>query len=103
METMTTVWRLIDAWRSAFGEYSGEAFIVAVIVVGALIWRLLLLLQQSGSLLFDLVMVAAFVVLAQIVAPEYRIYVWLALGILGALRIATATRAMRSPPQQEQK
>ena len=103
METMTTIWRVIDAWRSVFGEYSDAAFIIAVIIVGALIWRLLLLLQQSGSLLFDLVMVVVFVVLAQFVAPEYRLYVWLALGALGALRIATATRAMRSPPQQEQK
>ena len=103
MDTMITAYRIIDAWRSVFGEYSDAAFIVAVIVVGALIWRLLLLLQQSGSLLFDLVMLAAFVILAQLVAPEHRLYVWLALGVLIALRIATATRAMRSPPQQEQK
>lgn len=103
MDTMITAYRIIDAWRSVFGEYSDAAFIVAVIVVGVLFWQLLLMLQKSGSLLYDLVMVVAFVVLAQIVAPEYRLWVWLALGVLSALRIATATRAMRSPPQQEQK
>lgn len=103
MDTMITAYRIIDAWRSVFGEYSDAAFIVAVIVFGALIWQLLLMLQKTGSLLFDLVLVLVLCIVAFSVAPEYRWIVWLALGVLCALRIATATRAMRSPPQQEQK
>lgn len=103
VNTLTTAWRIIDAWRTVFGPYSQAAFIIALIVVGVLFWQLLLMLQKSGSLLFDLVMCLAFIVLAQLVAPEYRIYVYATLAILAALRIATATRALRRPPQQEQK
>ena len=96
---LTTIWRIIEAWRGVFGEYSDSAFIVALVVVGLLVWRLLILLSRSGSLLFDLVMLGVLVVVALIVEPQTRIYVWCALGVLIALRIAIATRTVSSPPQ----
>lgn len=99
LNNLSTIWRIIDAWRSIFGEYAGEAFIIALLVVVLLLWRLLVLLQRSGSLLFDLVMLSVLLVVAFVVDPENRIYVWCALGILIALRIAIATRTVSSPPQ----
>lgn len=96
---LSTIWRIIDAWRSVFGVYAGEAFIIALLVVVLLLWRLLVLLQRSGSLLFDLVMLSVLLIVAFIVEPATRIYVWCALGILIALRIAIATRTVSTPPQ----
>ncbi len=99
LDNLSMAWRIIAAWQSVFGVYAQAAFVVACIIVIVIMWRLLLLLQQSGSLLFDLAMLTAFIVLGQIVEPSQRIYVYAVLAVLIGLRIATAVRVLRSPPQ----
>lgn len=103
LDNLSMAWRVIAAWQSVFGQYAQAAFVVACCVTIFIVWRLFHLLQQSGNILFDFAVVAALVVIGQVVEPSSRIWVYGVLAVLVGIRIATAVRVLHSPPTQVQK